>query len=130
MARKQLLSDLPLDTIENPIEFVRTCLSRNWGDHGPGQVIEDHFSLPHLQARYPGELLSFQAPPDYTPDRTWPLVVLLHGGGNGTPRETAKLWLADNTQSGGYHFGTFELDHIEPTESQPSYCSARRWNWI
>lgn len=124
------LVGLSLDTINNPIELVRTCLAQNWQNHAPGQVIEDHFTLPHLQARYPDELLSFQAPPDYTPDHTWGLVVLLHGGGDGTPRETAKLWLAESAQPAGYHFGTKlrELGLIAVAPSNLLLPTHKRWS--
>ncbi|MBT3374807.1 MAG: hypothetical protein HN742_02090 [Lentisphaerae bacterium] len=116
--------------VDDPISLVRACLAQSWPDHGPGQVLEDHFTLPHLLGQYPGELLSFQAPPDYTPDRTWGLVVLLHGGGSGTPRETAKLWLADDDGSGGYHFGEKlrELDLIAVAPSNLLQPNHKRWS--
>ena len=90
---------------DDPIPLVRQCLQTNRQHRQPGAVLEDRFELPHLRTKYPDELLSFLAPDAYDPSRPTGLVILLHGGGSGTPRDAAKRWLLTSDEPAGYHFG-------------------------
>ena len=90
----------------DPIGLVRSCLERQREGRGSGVVLDGHFEMPYLRAQYPDEVLNFLAPDDYTPGQPTGLLVLLHGGGSGTSRDTARNWLIEpEGGAGGYHFG-------------------------
>lgn len=102
----------------DPIALVRSCLKRQRGQRGPEVLLDGHFELPHLQAQYPDEILNFVATDEYDHAKPTGLVVLLHGGGSGTPRDAARNWLIEpEGETGGYHFGR-EL------RTQPYVCVA------
>jgi len=102
---RQLLDSLSSEP-DDPIAFVKACLRRNRTGRKPGLVLDDHFELPHLRKQYPEEILNFLVPEHYTPDKSVGLMVLLHGGGSGTPRDKARQWLLDpEGEAGAYHFG-------------------------
>jgi len=91
---------------DDPIAFARSCLRGRREGRKPGLVLDDRFELPHLRERYPDEILNFLAPDDYTPHTPMGLMVLLHGGGSGTPRDKARQWLLEpEGETGAYHFG-------------------------
>ena len=91
---------------EDPVALVRSCLKRQREGRGPEVVLDGHFEFPHLVAQYPDEVLNFLAPDEYDPGKPTGLLVLLHGGGSGTPRDAARNWLIEpEGESGGYHFG-------------------------
>ncbi|OGV72538.1 MAG: hypothetical protein A3K18_20215 [Lentisphaerae bacterium RIFOXYA12_64_32] len=89
----------------DPIALLQSCIARKWEGRTPGLCLEDHFELPHLRRLYPDELLSFCVPDSYDAQTPVGLLVLLHGGGSGTPRDTAKSWLLQSEAPSSYHFG-------------------------
>jgi len=124
------LEDVPCEGVDDPVGLLKSCLARRWRDYGPGPAIEEHFTLPHLQAQRPDELLSFLAPPDYTPERAYSLIVLLHGGGSGTPRDTARRWLEQSDAPAAYHFGRELCEHelIAVAPSNLLLPTHKRWS--
>ena len=102
---ESLLSDLGCEP-EDPIAFAMECLRRDRSGRGPGLLLDEHFELPHLRQRYQDEILNFLVPEVYCPDKAAGLLVLLHGGGSGTPRDAARRWLLDPSgDSEGDRFG-------------------------
>ncbi|NOZ19733.1 MAG: esterase family protein [Planctomycetes bacterium] len=91
--------------VDDPITRVRSRLLRQWENRPKGLIAEDRFELSHLRERYPEELLSFLVPDGYDPAEATGLLVLLHGGGCGTPRDKAKMWLLESDEPAAYHFG-------------------------
>ena len=102
--KASVLAGLP-EKHPDPLTLVRSCIAARWDGRGPGKVFEDHFEMPHLRRRYPDELLSFCAPDGYSPDTAHGLLVLLHGGGDGTPRTAARAWVEESDGPGAYHLG-------------------------
>ena len=84
--KEAVLAEMDGD-VDDPVALVRSCLLRKWDNRSKGLTAEDHFELPHLHERYPEELLSFLVPAAYDPAESTGLLILLHGGGSGTPRE-------------------------------------------
>ena len=97
----------PADEPVDPIAFVRSCLDRRYDGRPAGADLDDHFERPDLRQRYPEEVLNFLAPDQYTPDTPVGLLVLLHGGGSGTPRDAARRWLLESDEPAGYHMGRY-----------------------
>ena len=86
---------------DEPMALVQSCLERQREGRTPGLSLDDHFELPHLSERYPEEILNFLVPESYRADTPAGLLVLLHGGGDGTPRDAARRWLLEPQADGG-----------------------------
>jgi len=99
--REAILANMPSD-VADPIELVRSCLSRNYEGREPGVFFDERFEMPHLRSRYPDEELNFCVPETYDADEPTGLLVLLHGGGIGSPRDSGRRWLESG--DGPYHF--------------------------
>ena len=98
-AKRDALPDLAATT-DDPVAFVQSCLRRQREGRKPGLSLDDHFELPHLRERYPDEILNFLVPDLYRPDIPAGLLVLLHGGGKGTPRDAARRWMLEPQADG------------------------------
>lgn len=125
------LANLPEYT-GDPIGLVQSCIKHQWDARARGKLLDERFELPHLRARYPDEVLNFLVPEGYHPAQPTGLLILLHGGGHGTPRTVAEHWLREaGEKAGAYHFGT-ELARMPYISVAPSNlliegCS-HRWS--
>ena len=103
--REAALHGLAEFACDDPVAVVRNALRRNWESRPTGRLENASFELPIWQARFPEEQLNFLVPETYAPDTAFGLLVLLHGGGSGTPREAGAKWLGNSQASSSYHFG-------------------------
>ncbi len=99
--REAILGDLP-EGVGKPAALLHSCLQRAHERREAGVHFGESFEMPHLQARYPDEELNFLVPESYDPATPTGLMVLLHGGGSGSPRDAGRDWLQSG--DGGYHF--------------------------
>ena len=125
--REAILGGLPTD-VREPVGLVRSSLERNWEGRAAGIHLQEHFELPHLRTRYPDEELNFCVPESYDPAASAGLLVLLHGGGIGSPREAARRWLA--LEGAGDHFGDvlLEMPFISVAPSNLLLETHQRWS--
>jgi len=125
-----LLAELPEDAA-SPELLVLSCLRRQRAGRCPGLFLDERFEMPHLRACYPDDVLNFLVPDSYSPNCPTGLLVLLHGGGNGTPRSVARQWLEDvGTDPGTYHFGHYLKNHpcISVAPSNLLLPTHKRWS--
>ncbi len=121
-----ILEGLPRD-VEDPVDFVRSCLVTSRDDREPGVHLDERFELPHLRERYPDEHLNFCVPESYTAAEPTGLLVLLHGGGKGSPRERGAKWFEDE---GGYPFGATlrDMDCVTVAPGNLQLPTHKRWS--
>lgn len=83
-----------LDAYEGDLDAVIREVKPKPLPHPPmGWQVNQPFKKPELAAKHPGELLTYYAPPDYSPDRSLGLVLFMHGGGHSTLRNSnAKVY--------------------------------------
>jgi hypothetical protein len=124
--RETLLDSLP-DDVEDPIGLVRSCLRRGHDGRETGVHLNERFELPHLRERYPDEQLNFCVPDSYDPSEPTGLLVLLHGGGSGSPRDRGEKWMLTD---GGYPFGDVlrEMPCITATPGNLLLPTHKRWS--
>ncbi len=95
------------DCCGDPIALVQSCVEKSYGGRSTGKLLDERFELPYLRELYPEDVLNFLVPESYDPTQPTGLLILLHGGGWGTPRTVAENWLREAGEKGGaYHFGT------------------------
>lgn len=89
----------------DPVELVRSLIARSREGREPGTHLDGRFEHPHLKDRYPEDVLNFLVPESYDPAVPTGLLILLHGGGSGSPRTAAAPWLMPNPEGKGHlHF--------------------------
>ncbi len=131
--REAILNELDgLQAIpDDPISLVEACFAQKCEGQPKGVVFDDHFQLPPLRERYPEELLSFLVPDGYDGHKPTGLMILLHGGGMGTGRDRARLWLEEEPEGGGgYHFREelSERSYISVAPSNLLLPTHQRWS--
>ncbi len=89
---------------DDPIAFVQSSLMRDRDGRPTGTILDARFERPDLRARYPDEVLNFLVPAPYSPKSPMGLLVLLHGGGNNTPRDAGRRWLQEPSEPAGQGF--------------------------
>ena len=121
-----ILDRLP-DEVEEPAELLRSCLATAHEGRQAGVHLRKGFEVPHLARRYPRELLNFCVPESYDPDEPTGLLVLLHGGGIGSPRDRGAKWFEDE---GGYPFGSVlrAMDCITVAPGNLQLPTHKRWS--
>lgn len=60
---------------------LKALSARSFEPVKAGYHPEEHFTVPELLAKHPKDLLFFNVPDSYRPDRPTGLIVFLHGGG-------------------------------------------------
>ena len=98
IARIYLLSDDPderqalstsLDAYEGDLEAVLAQVRPKLPDDvETGLIMGREFRTAHLAKRNRGETFSLYVPEGYHADRSYGLIVFLHGGGHSMPRDT------------------------------------------
>jgi len=130
--REAILAALPGDRgrsqVEDPVATVRACLAREHEGRVPGMYLDERFEMPHLRARYPDEHLNFLVPESYDPARPTGLLVLLHGGGSGTPREAGERWFEADTGVGGFGAVLAEMPYITAAPGNLQLPTHKRWS--
>lgn len=124
--RNAILETLP-DDVDDPLDIVRSCLLTQHEGRDTGVYLDERFEMPHLRERYPDEQLNFCVPDSYAPAEPTGLLVLLHGGGSGSPRDAGQKWFADD---GGYPFGSVlrEMDCITVAPGNLQLPTHKRWS--
>ena len=96
-----------------------------------GFIEAQHFTAPGLKDRYREDLLYFFVPKAYETTKPFGLLIFMHGGGPGSPREAAKVVLSDpKTHKSSYGLRPFIEDapFIAVAPSAPwNEKSSARW---
>lgn len=58
-----------------------------------GYLQAEHFQTPELRDRHPGDLLYIVVPQSYRPEHSTGLIVMMHGGGGGSPRQAPGAYM-------------------------------------
>lgn len=122
-----ILEELP-DNAEAPAAVVRSCIPTSHECRESGTHFDESFEMPHLRERYPDEQLNFCVPDSYDPAEPTGLLVLLHGGGSGTPREAGRRWM--EVDEAGDRFGNVlpELPCITVAPGNLQLPTHKRWS--
>ncbi|HJT31583.1 MAG TPA: ester cyclase [Pirellulales bacterium] len=72
---------------------LRALSARSFKPVKSGYHPQEHFTVPELLAKHPKDLLYFNVPDSYRPDRPTGLIVFLHGGGKTTSRRAPRVFL-------------------------------------
>ena len=124
--RATILSELP-EVCGDPVAVVQSSIREARDGREFGVYLDERFELPHLRRRFPDEHLNFCAPDSYDPGKPTALLVLLHGGGIGSPRDRGELWMLGE---GGYPFGSVlrEMPCITVTPGNLQLPTHKRWS--
>jgi predicted esterase len=91
--RKRLAGKL--NEYAGAIEPVIAALSaRSFNPVKAGYHPEQRFSVPELRTKHPDDLLYFNVPKNYMPERPTGLIVFMHGGGNTSSRRAPRVFMS------------------------------------
>jgi len=117
----------PIDPV---LQALREAEPHEW-QRGTGRMLAEHFVAPQLRERYRDDLLYFYVPPEYDTTESFGLLIFMHGGGPGTPREYAQVVVNTPEQGRSYHLRP-AIDHAPFITVAPSALvddtSDTRWN--
>ncbi len=77
-------------------------------DGKPGYYREEHFSDAELRKKHPDDLIYYIVPKSYRPERATGLVIFMHGGGKGSPRNSPARYMQPEDPSEAYIGDIFE----------------------
>ncbi len=120
---------------EGPVEPVISrliaALPKRW-EKTTGSLDDQHFTAPGLCEKYKDDLLYFFVPKDYSPSRPFGLLILMHGGGHGSPRKSARVAVASPEQMQSAYGFRPHIDNIPFISVAPSAPwnteNSARWN--
>jgi len=93
-----------------------------------GYFAEHHFRVPELREKHPDDLLFYVVPGSYRPDTPTGLIILMHGGGHGSPRTAPRTYLRMNDKSGrAFGDAFYKSGMIAVGPSAPVKKSSARW---
>jgi len=112
----------------DPVSVVRSLRPPPVTDVKPGYYPEQHFRVPEFRAQHPDDLLFYVVPESYRPDTPTGLIVLMHGGGHGSPRTAPRTYMRMNDRKGrAYGDAFYKSGMIAVGPSAPFKKSSARW---
>lgn len=97
-------------------------------DVKPGYFEEQHFRVPELREKHPDDLLFYVVPESYRPDTPTGLIILMHGGGHGSPPTAPRTYMRMNDKTRrAYGDAFYKSGMIAVGPSAPVKKSSARW---
>ncbi|MBT3374778.1 MAG: hypothetical protein HN742_29595 [Lentisphaerae bacterium] len=122
--------EAPLRAYAGPIATVIADLERaeprDWGLETPNAKPQT-FLHPEYKGTFEDALLFFHVPPEYETARPIGLLIVMHGGGHGSPPEAGRIYVTEHARVGLRPC----IDHIPfitVAPSAPPAESSARWN--
>jgi len=125
--RQTLARQLDLSGCD-PVSVVRALRPAPATDVTPGYYPGEHFRTPELLKKHPDSLLFYVVPEGYRPNTPTALVVLMHGGGTGSPPTAPRTYMRVHDKTGRAYGDVFSKSGmIAVGPSAPVSKSSARW---